>query len=83
MCMYTHAVCVSVSMLCSPGLAQNGTGASPVERNVLKVELADHSPNYYKPPLPYHGKVTRTSRLCHRNKQKLKCLVEQLVKANN
>ena len=40
------------------GIKQNASVAhTKLEQNVMKLDIRSHSPDYFKPGLPYHGKV--------------------------
>ena len=40
------------------GIEQNASVAhTKLEQNVMKLDIRSHSPDYFKPGLPYHGKV--------------------------
>lgn len=38
-------------------IVQTAMAETPLERNIFKIEISEHSPDYNKPRLMYHGKV--------------------------
>ena len=41
----------------SVGVTLNGTGTSDITQQILKMDFKPYSANYFKPGLPYYGKV--------------------------
>ena len=43
--------------LCLIGVTLNGTASSEITRRLLKIEFKPYSASFFKPGLPYYGKV--------------------------
>ena len=48
---------VSNTRVLSVGVRLNGTGTSEITQQILKMDFKPYSANYFKPGLPYYGKV--------------------------